>query len=56
MVIYHNLAKMYLADRKYSMAMKNIQQAIDIGQERLSSTHPRLLNYEQTFEKIQKNL
>ncbi|CAF4310826.1 unnamed protein product, partial [Rotaria sordida] len=31
-VVYHNMAKLYLATRKYSMAMKNIQQAVEIAQ------------------------
>ncbi|CAF4189111.1 unnamed protein product [Rotaria sordida] len=50
------MAKLYLATRKYSMAMKNVQQAVEIAQEKLPSTHPHLLEYKETFENIRKKI
>ncbi|CAF4260430.1 unnamed protein product, partial [Rotaria sordida] len=55
-VVYHNMAKLYLATRTYSMAMKNIQQAVEIAQEKLPSTHPHVLEYKETFEKIRMKM
>ncbi|CAF4303401.1 unnamed protein product [Rotaria sordida] len=55
-VVYHNMAKLYLATRKYNMAMKNVQQAVEIAQEKLPSSHPHLLEYKETFEKIRKKM
>ncbi|CAF4373701.1 unnamed protein product, partial [Rotaria sordida] len=51
-----NMAKLYLSTRQYNMAMKNIQQAVEIAQEKLPSTHPHLLEYKETFEKIRKKM
>ncbi|CAF5163572.1 unnamed protein product, partial [Rotaria sp. Silwood1] len=42
--------------RQYNMAMKNIQQTIEIAQEKLPSTHPHLSDYKETFEKIRKKM
>jgi len=55
-VVYHNLAKLYLATRKYSTAMKNVQQALEIAEEKLPQNHPHLVDYRETFEKIRKKL
>ncbi|CAF1523887.1 unnamed protein product [Rotaria sordida] len=41
-VVYHYMVKLYLSTRQYYMAMKNIQQAIKIAQEKLPSTHSHL--------------
>ncbi|CAF4619118.1 unnamed protein product [Rotaria socialis] len=53
-VIYHNMSKLHFSTQQYSMAMKYVQQAVEIGQEKLTSTHPHLLEYRETFEKIRK--
>ncbi|CAF4212289.1 unnamed protein product, partial [Rotaria sordida] len=37
-------------------AMKNIQQAVEIAQEKLPSTHPHRLEYKETFEKIRMKM
>jgi hypothetical protein len=55
-VIYHNLGKLYLSTRKYSMAMKNVQQAVEIAQEKLPSNHPHLRDYGRILEKIRKKM
>ncbi|CAF3951094.1 unnamed protein product, partial [Rotaria sp. Silwood1] len=36
------------------MTMKNVQRAIEIARDKLSSNHPHLLNYEETREEIRK--
>ncbi|CAF4254609.1 unnamed protein product, partial [Rotaria magnacalcarata] len=41
---------------QYSLAMKNVQQAIDIAQIKLPSTHSDLVDYRETYEKIQKKI
>ncbi|CAF2180142.1 unnamed protein product [Rotaria magnacalcarata] len=53
-VIYHSMAKLYFSTGEYTRAMENVQQAVDIGQKKLSSSHPHLLEYRETFEKIRK--
>jgi tetratricopeptide (TPR) repeat protein len=53
-VVYHNLAKLYLATREYSTAMKNVQQTLEIAQEKLPQNHPHLIDYRETFENISK--
>ncbi|CAF1564074.1 unnamed protein product, partial [Rotaria sp. Silwood1] len=55
-VVYHKLAKLYLSTRQYNMAMKNVQQAVEIAQEKLPSNHPHILEYKETFEKIRKEM
>ncbi|CAF4953858.1 unnamed protein product, partial [Rotaria sp. Silwood1] len=37
-----------------TMTMKNVQRAIEIARDKLSSNHPHLLNYEETREEIRK--
>ncbi|CAF2918295.1 unnamed protein product [Rotaria sp. Silwood2] len=34
-ISYHKMAKLHLATQQYDMAMKNVQQAIEISQEKL---------------------
>ncbi|CAF4381791.1 unnamed protein product, partial [Rotaria sordida] len=55
-VTFHNLAKLYLSTQQYDMAMKKVQQALKIAQEKLPSNHPYLLEYRETFKKIQENV
>ncbi|CAF1531623.1 unnamed protein product [Rotaria magnacalcarata] len=55
-VLYHYLSKLYLSIGQYSLAMKNVQQAIDIAQIKLPSTHSDLVDYRETYEKIQKKI
>ena len=55
-VVYHNLAKLYLATRQYSTAMKNVQQALEIAEEKLPRNHPHLVDYRETFEKIRETV
>ncbi|CAF5109274.1 unnamed protein product, partial [Rotaria magnacalcarata] len=45
------MSKLYFTTQKYSMAMKYVQQAVEIGQEKLPATHPHLVEYRETFEK-----
>jgi tetratricopeptide (TPR) repeat protein len=55
-VVYHNMAKLYLATGEYNMAMKSVQQALEIAQEKLRRNHPHVVDYKETFEKISKEI
>ncbi|CAF4735769.1 unnamed protein product, partial [Rotaria magnacalcarata] len=52
--IYRNMSKLYFSTQQYSMAMKYDQQAVEIGQEKLTTIHPHLLEYREIFEKIRR--
>ena len=52
--IYLNLAKLYFDTQRYSMAMKNVQQAIEIGEKKLPTNHSHLVECRETFDKIRK--
>ncbi|UJR12019.1 hypothetical protein I4U23_016197 [Adineta vaga] len=55
-IVHHSLAKLYLSTGEYQLAMESVQQAITIGEKKLLSTHPDIVDYRETYETIRKKM
>lgn len=55
-ILYHKLSKLYVSTEQYDIAMKYIQQAIEIAEKKLPMTQSFLVDYRETFETIQNKM